>query len=64
MEGTASDKAALIRAAIDALKMVEVLTGGVRDRREQPSSRRVWRKRRSRRCGRLRLRGGQVRLCA
>jgi hypothetical protein len=33
--GTASDKAALIRAAIDALKMIEVLTGGVSERREQ-----------------------------
>lgn len=32
---SASDKATLMRAAIDAMKMVEVLTGGVSDRQER-----------------------------
>jgi hypothetical protein len=34
-EGTAAEKKALITAAIDAIKMVEVLTGGVSDRQER-----------------------------
>jgi hypothetical protein len=33
--GTAQDKKALISAAIDALKMVQVLTGGVSERQER-----------------------------
>ena len=33
--GTAADKKALITAAIDCIKMVEVLTGGVTERKEQ-----------------------------